>query len=279
MQVKVIILADNTAGRGALQGESGLSILIESPARNYLFDTGAGELFCRNAELLEVELFGVDAIILSHGHHDHGNGLPRALDECPQADLLIHRRATEPKYSSSTGRMHYIGLNEPALKRIEQAELDARVSWLDSKPPGFPDAAVFTSGGRRELPGDWNFFVDGPDGKLIPDRFEDEISLLLHGENAALLAVGCSHCGLRQIVEKAETLTDKPVRYILGGSHLDKVSDEEIELTAAFFRKRRDCQLFLGHCTGMNGFARLYRALEGQNLTPFNSGWTMTFKL
>ena len=279
MNINVTILADNTAGRGALRGESGLSILIESQTRNYLFDTGLGKLFSQNARLVNVELFGVDNIILSHGHYDHSGGLSRAFIQCPDARLILHRRAIERKYSSSTGRLRYIGLDKQTLNQVEQVSRDAKISWVEDKALYFPDAVIFPSGGREELPADWNFFLDSPDSGTVPDRFEDEISLLLHGEDCAMLFVGCSHCTLPQLVEKAESLTDKPLRYILGGSHLNKVSDYEIEFTADFFRERPQCELFLGHCTGVNGFARLYHALDGQNLTPFHSGWTANFKL
>jgi 7,8-dihydropterin-6-yl-methyl-4-(beta-D-ribofuranosyl)aminobenzene 5'-phosphate synthase len=279
MNINVTILADNTAGRGPLRGESGLSILIESGSRNYLFDTGLSKLFSLNARLLNLELFGVDDIILSHGHYDHADGLPWAFAQSPRAQLISGRGAIKKRFSSSTGKMHYVGISEKALDCIKQADIEGRVTWADAKPLYFPDAVIFSTGGRKELPEDWNFFAKSAEGDLIPDRFEDEISLLINGENSAMLFVGCSHCTLPSIVAKAETLTDKPIHYILGGSHLNKVSDEEIMRTAEFFRQREDCQLYLGHCTGINGFSRLYHALDGKNLISFHSGWARKFHL
>jgi 7,8-dihydropterin-6-yl-methyl-4-(beta-D-ribofuranosyl)aminobenzene 5'-phosphate synthase len=273
MKINITILADNSAGRADLRGESGLSVFIESSSRNYLFDTGLGDLFRRNAELLGVEIFGADDIILSHGHYDHSNGLPVALEQCPRAHLILHRRAVEAKYSSSTGKLRYIGLDKHSLEAVKQADTEGRVSYLKKKPLHFPDAVIFSTGGRKEIPEGWNFYLNGPDGNTCIDRFEDEISLLLKGDCSNLLVVGCSHCSLPQIVEKAETLSNSPIRYVLGGSHLNKVSDEEIEKTADFFRQRPECKLLLGHCTGINGFARLYRVLDGKNLEAFNTGW------
>ena len=273
MKVNITILADNSAGRAELRGESGLSVFIESPSRNYLFDTGLGDLFCHNAELLGVEIFGVDDIILSHGHYDHANGLPVALEQCPRAHLILQRQAVEPKYSSSTGKLRYIGLDKHALAVVKQADTEGRVSYLEEKPLHFTDATIFSTGGRKDFPEDWNFYLNGPDSKPRIDHFEDEISLLIKGEFSNLLVVGCSHCSLPEIVEKAETLSELPIHYVLGGSHLNKVSDEEIEKTADFFRKRPECKLLLGHCTGINGFARLYCALDGENLEAFNTGW------
>lgn len=278
MQLQVTILADNAAGRGPLRGESGLSVMIESPTRNYLFDTGLGRLFYQNARHIGVELYGVDNIILSHGHYDHSNGLPWAFEECPRAHLILHEKALERKYSSSTGKLRYIGINKRTLKLISEADQTGKVSFLKSKPLHFPDAIIFSTGGREHFPSDWNFYLDSPDGPVF-DNFEDEISLLINGKDCAMLFVGCSHCQLSEIVKKAATLTDKPIRYILGGSHLNKVTDDEIDFTADFFRKRPECTLFLGHCTGISGFSRLYHALNGINIHPFNSGWQANFNL
>lgn len=147
MNINITILADNIAGRAELRGESGLSIFIESPSRNYLFDTGLGDLFRRNAELLGVEIFGADDIILSHGHYDHANGLPVALEYCPRAHLILQRRAVEPKYSSSTGKLRYIGLDKHSLSAVKQADTEGRVSYLEKKPLHFPDAIIFSTGG------------------------------------------------------------------------------------------------------------------------------------
>jgi 7,8-dihydropterin-6-yl-methyl-4-(beta-D-ribofuranosyl)aminobenzene 5'-phosphate synthase len=279
MNINVTILADNTAGRGPLRGESGLSILIESGSRNYLFDTGLSKLFSSNARLLEMELFGVDDIILSHGHYDHADGLPWALSLCSRAQLILSRKAVAKKSSNSTGKMRYAGMSEKALDCIKQADTENRVTWADAKPLFFDDAVIFSTGGRKELPENWNFFTEPEGNDLIPDRFEDEISLLINGKNSSMLFVGCSHCTLPSIVEKAETLTENPIRYVLGGSHLNKVSDEEIKNTAEFFKKRQDCQLYLGHCTGINGFSRLYHELDGKNLVSFHSGWKRKFHL
>jgi 7,8-dihydropterin-6-yl-methyl-4-(beta-D-ribofuranosyl)aminobenzene 5'-phosphate synthase len=67
-------LAENTSVREDLGCEHGLSLYIETTAHKILFDTGTGELFAKNARLMEVDLRQVDIAFISHGHYDHGGG-------------------------------------------------------------------------------------------------------------------------------------------------------------------------------------------------------------
>jgi Metal-dependent hydrolases of the beta-lactamase superfamily II len=73
MKTTITILSDNQAGKN-FESEHGLSWLVEASGM-VLLDTGASDLFIRNAQRLNIDLSKVDNIVLSHGHWDHGNGL------------------------------------------------------------------------------------------------------------------------------------------------------------------------------------------------------------
>lgn len=72
-----------------LQGEHGLSLLVEAGEHKVLFDTGASDLFLRNARLLGLDLSDVEYVVLSHGHRDHtGGALCLSEDEqCSEGGL------------------------------------------------------------------------------------------------------------------------------------------------------------------------------------------------
>ncbi len=55
------------------------------------FDTGASDLFIRNARLLHIDLQKVDYLILSHGHSDHTGGLRHFLELNKQATVVCKR--------------------------------------------------------------------------------------------------------------------------------------------------------------------------------------------
>lgn len=267
----VNILMDNTVLRPGFKGEAGLSMLVESSSCNILFDTGASPLFYSNSRRMDIELFGVDHIVLSHGHYDHSGGLRKAVVECSQAKLWLHRKALEKKYSSSTGVLRYIGLTPSEIKTVHLLDAEDRVEPVKECADIDNETILFSTGGRKIIPPGWNFFRDNKEGQEVPDHFKDEISMLKLGRHEAALFVGCAHCGLKDIFAYAETLTDKPITVVFGGSHLNKASDDEVAATGEFFLQRPETRLYLGHCTGISGFSRLYR-ICGDQLCPIAAG-------
>ena len=80
MDTRIIILSDNRTVNPLLEVEHGLSVYMEYNGRKYLLDTGASDLFIRNAEKLGVNLCEVDYCLISHGHNDHIGGLSVFLE-------------------------------------------------------------------------------------------------------------------------------------------------------------------------------------------------------
>ena len=82
MGYKITTLVENCVYGRKLQAEHGLSLYIETSGHRLLFDTGASDLFIRNARLLHIDLQKVDYLILSHGHSDHRSEERRVGKEC-----------------------------------------------------------------------------------------------------------------------------------------------------------------------------------------------------
>ena len=109
--MKVTILTENTVYKRGLLAEHGLSLLIDTGRRRYLFDTGQSRVFLHNAVKLGIDLKGLDGVILSHGHYDHGGGL-EYWQELGDAPIYIQEKAFEKKYNENprTKILYYIGL-------------------------------------------------------------------------------------------------------------------------------------------------------------------------
>lgn len=279
MEIKVTYLADNHASMQGVRAEHGFSIFIETPKLHILFDTGSSaDLFYKNSRELGLELYGTDAVILSHGHYDHACGIAKILAEAPESQLYLSYFALHKKFKlQRNGIAKQIGIPEKIRKAIKKAEEEGRVTYVDEFREIIPELILFSTGGRVNLPDDWDFYSQGQNSTRELDNFRDEISLVIKGESEACLFSGCSHCGLMEIFEEASKLSDMPITKVIGGSHLFDASDEEIERTALFF-KERSSDLYLGHCTGITGFSRLYRYL-GDKLHAIHTGMSSDFYL
>ena len=101
--MKITILNDNAPGRNCI-AEFGLSYLIECD-KKILFDTGASNVFLQNAKKLNIFLDNIDAVVLSHGHWDHGNGLAYLKG----LKLICHPSAFIRRFNKKDNS--YVGLN------------------------------------------------------------------------------------------------------------------------------------------------------------------------
>lgn len=108
--MKIKVLVENMSQRSDLNGEHGLSLLIELENQKILFDTGQSPLFYENARDLSEDLSGVSKMIISHGHYDHVGGLKRALDTI-RGPIYIQADAFNSLYSCRD-TCKYIGMED-----------------------------------------------------------------------------------------------------------------------------------------------------------------------
>ena len=124
MGYKITTLVENCVYGRKLQAEHGLSLYIETQEHRLLFDTGASDLFIRNARLLHIDLQKVDYLILSHGHSDHTGGLRYFLELNTQATVVCKREVFSPKFIHKTSIVPVSAL-------------------LQSRPSCFPEFSFF----------------------------------------------------------------------------------------------------------------------------------------
>ena len=87
--MKWIVLSDNRSCNAQLETEHGLSILLETDRHRILLDTGASDVFIRNAKRLNIDLTTVDYVFISHGHSDHAGGLRYLMEINQQAKIIV----------------------------------------------------------------------------------------------------------------------------------------------------------------------------------------------
>ena len=90
--LSMVITYDNNPHVEGLRTEWGFSCLVTGPARTVLFDTGGeGDVLMANMARLGLDPADVDAVVLSHEHHDHTGGLGEFLKANPNVTVYVPR--------------------------------------------------------------------------------------------------------------------------------------------------------------------------------------------
>ncbi len=259
MAMRLTVLVDNCAiiDRYYL-AEPAFSCLLEHGGRRILLDAGFSDAFLRNADALGLDLAGVDAVVLSHGHDDHAGGLPilaRRLSGVRRPSLVAHPRAFDARrhgglsIGSPASLAELSAAYEPRLS-AEPADLGGGFLFL-GEIPRRNDAEA------REPIGE----VDGPGG-TAPDYLLDDSAVAWRGEEGLVVVSGCSHAGIVNIVERAVELTGETrVVDIVGGFHLLAASRARLDFTAERLAALGPRAVHPCHCTDLAAKLRLAASL------------------
>jgi 7,8-dihydropterin-6-yl-methyl-4-(beta-D-ribofuranosyl)aminobenzene 5'-phosphate synthase len=252
MGIRITTLSDNTAGWGEVIAEWGLSVLVESEGMNVLLDSGKSISAAQNADSLGIDLKKIDKIVLSHGHFDHTGGLRSLLARMKkEIEIIAHPDIWALKYSRSKDKKDkYIGIPYP---QQELESLGARFTFTAG--PARLNETIMTTG---EIPmvTDFERIEPGLDIKTAAgwetDEMRDDQALVVKANSGLVVILGCAHRGLINTLYQARQIagTDK-VHMVLGGSHLQKATDEQIWQTISALNEIGVQKLGLSHCTGM----------------------------
>jgi 7,8-dihydropterin-6-yl-methyl-4-(beta-D-ribofuranosyl)aminobenzene 5'-phosphate synthase len=230
--LRITVLVDNQAANGLLI-EHGLSLWVETPELNLLFDTGQGGVLSANAEALGVDLSQADNLVLSHGHYDHSGGVAQVLNGSSRVEVHAHPGVVQRRYSVRDGQARLISMppeSKAALDRLP----GERLHWV-SKPTWITETIGITGPIERQtLFEDTGgpFFVD-PEGRRA-DPIEDDLALWLRTAAGLVVCAGCCHAGLINTLFQIQRLDPgHPIQAVIGGFHLVSAAAERLAQTAA----------------------------------------------
>lgn len=249
--MRVVTLIENTTSREALTAEHGLSLYIETGNRRILFDAGESGAFADNAAALGVDLQTVDCAILSHAHHDHGNGLVRFLEINDHAPIYMHRRAAEPHYN---GTEKYIGI---AKELIGHPRI---IPTGDTLVLGCGMQLCTCNALASGCPASARGMTVKCGEDFLQDSFDHEQYLVIEENEKRIVISGCSHKGILDIVKWLEP------DVLIGGFHFAKLDpdgeDRAFMEDAARQLLARECVYYTGHCTGQAAFDFLKKRMD-----------------
>ncbi len=274
LRLKIHTICENTVpypGRGLL-GEHGLSMLVEVRGRKILFDCGGGLTISNNAATLGVNFDELDAVVLSHGHHDHTGGLKNVLQQRTTKKVLplyAHPDALKKKYRFNKSR----GPRENGIPwtRKELERMGARM-FLETGPVELGAGLILTGEIPRLL--DYEKPVQGSPARmiqteqgLIPDMLNDDQALAVETAAGVVVVLGCAHAGLINTLQYILKLTGtKNIYALVGGTHLVEASPERIKITVEALNELGLKIVAPCHCTGALANCLLFRAMEDRFL-------------
>lgn len=260
MKGKITILCENLVGGLIGLGEHGFSALIETDQGNYLFDTGGGRTIVANAFSLGKDLRTIKKIFLSHGHYDHTGGLVEVLRLKGKVDVHAHPYIF-------LDRLAIIKEKDKEIKRF--VGLPYKKNFLELLGANFILNTEFTEVAEGiyltgEVPRHTPFEKQDPrlfseiNGKIGPDLFADDQSLIIDTERGLVLILGCAHAGMINIINHVigKIKKDK-IWAIIGGTHLGFLTPEQLSESIQSLKKMKVELIGVSHCTGIRPVSKL----------------------
>ncbi|KAA6459266.1 MBL fold metallo-hydrolase [Acidobacteria bacterium AB60] len=258
--LKITILSTMLVSTRNGTGEWGFSALVEADGHRILVDTGgAPETVLKNAEKLGVDLSNVQDVILTHNHADHTSG------------LMTLRQAMRKRNPVALSRA-FVGpgifWSRPTKDGEENAMVAIRPAY-EATGGKFVEVA----GWQQIFPGAW---LTGPITRKYPeknwsalgkvvtpagtveDTIPEDLSLVLNTTRGLVVVTGCGHAGIVNILtQTAGKFTDQPVFGVVGGIHLFRQTDAQLDWTSDEMKSFRVQNVLGAHCTGIEAVYHL----------------------
>lgn len=210
--VRITYLYDNSAASPGLSPAWGLSALVEAYGKRVLFDTGGDvAIFRRNVELLHVDLGQLDALVLSHEHWDHTNGIP-----------ALGRRDGLPVYFPASA-----GQEAPFRASLAAAGMTA-----------VPVAGMTNIAPRIAV------------SQEMQSSMAPEVALTIDTDDGLVVLVGCAHPGPAAMLTQIREQSSRPVLMVIGGFHMLNSGPDQIKSTLDQFKAVGVRYVGPTHCTG-----------------------------
>lgn len=239
--MELTILVDNKTSLGnCLIAEHGLSFFIKEGDVRLLFDCGASDAFIKNAYDMQINLAEVTDIILSHGHLDHIGGFLRLQTlyrkfqnegvEFDEKRLIAHPDVFKP-VDGSIYEGENFNLTKEEVQKFFNLILTKKPRYLTSKLVYLGETPIIYQETKQ-------------------DYINDETCLAYKSKDGLIIFSGCSHSGIRNIIEHAKYVTgvDK-INTIIGGLYLINRNEDEINELGKYLKLQNVEKIYPCHCT------------------------------
>lgn len=258
-RVKITVLAeDSVMYECPYLGQHGIALLMETQrgpdTRSILIDVAQHpEALISNMEMMRIDASDIDALVLTHCHYDHTQGVVSILKKIGKQGIPV---IAHP----SIFRLHFI--TAPYLRHVGIGYNDARekiedaggIVFLTEEPLQIVPGVTTTGEVTRQTD-----FEDAgialktiTNGRIQEDPVLDDLSVIANVKDKGLVILtGCSHAGIVNIAKHALEITQiDTIEGIIGGFHLIEASEEKIRKTVQALATLKINWIAAGHCTG-----------------------------
>ena len=278
--LRITVLAeDSVLYESPYLGQHGVSFLLEGVSgrntKRILVDVGQNsEALLYNMRTMGISPSVIDAIVLTHCHYDHTQGVARLLGQIGKKDIQV---IAHP----SIFRLHFV--TEPSPRHVGIMPGDSKVEIEKAggklsltKEPLVIMPGIMTTGEvrrRTEFEKVTAAVKTIENGIVVDDLMLDDISVVANVKDKGLVIItGCSHAGIINIANQATEITGcNQLEGIIGGLHLVEASDTVIERTVDDLSKLNVAWISAGHCTGFKAQVELHRVF-GERFLPLHTG-------
>ena len=272
--------------RGSVLAEHGFSALVKTTAdgeaHELLFDFGLSAVAVPyNIEQLGIDLSGVEAAVLSHGHMDHFGALIPVMESLPSKPVPFYAHPSAFKQNRYL-RVGEIRIKFPPPDRAAWSRAGAEI--IESPGPALLAGGTVLFLGEIERRTDFeqgmpNAYFE-KDGEETWDHIEEDSGIAAHLRGKGLVVLsGCSHSGIVNTVAYARKVTgvDK-VHVVMGGFHLTGPAFEPIiAKTIEGLRAFDPDYVVPTHCTGRKAVMAFEAAMPEKFILNM-AGTRLTFR-
>ncbi len=243
-------------------GEWGFAALVEVDGRRLLYDTGSRpQTVFDNARDLGIDLSDVTDVVLSHHHWDHVGG------------LITLREELSKKNPAALSRAHvsegiFLSRPSPADGKETNQMIERRAVYeaaggkfiVHTRPVEIMPGVWLTGPVARRYPErNWPHTARlKTAGGVVEDSLPEDSALVINTPQGLVVITGCGHAGIINILEYARaSVRPAPAYAVIGGLHLFRSTDQELEWTAMKMKELGLVHLLGAHCTGVEAVFRI----------------------
>jgi len=272
-----------------LTKDFGFSAIVRYRGKTVLFDAGtSADIFGAHLKALKIDPRRIDAVVISHSHHDHVAGIDYVRTVNPGIKLYL------PKDFFGLGAplKFPFSAHEPEVAKtlpVEQCYFDCTrgTDGMEVRSTGrfWKGNAEYVESAREILPGVTviptvseltGTFLRYPPHDREPKLLGmPELSLSFSTSKGEVLVTGCSHSSVEAIVKSARATLGRKIHLLAGGFHLIPYDRSYLVALGARLKEQYEIETIApAHCTGILAFSVLRQSF-GSSYRFFGLGETL----